>query len=234
MICRTEKNLNCQLCNCKNLLKNEWLEYLSSEFDTLYMIKIIKYLHSSKFYPPINSIFTFTHFFKPLETKIIILGQDPYHNTGQAMGLAFSVPETAKIPPSLRNIFNEIKSCYPNYVIPNHGNLSAWAQQGVLLLNSGLSVEINQPNSHAKIGWSQFTDKIISKISEDCKNCVFMLWGNFAIKKKNMIDKDRHLVLEAPHPSPFSAMKGFMGCGHFKTANEYLIANGKSPIDWYL
>jgi uracil-DNA glycosylase len=168
----------------------------------------------------------------PLDSvKAVILGQDPYHEEGQAMGLSFSVPKGQDIPPSLKNIYKEIES---ELSIPpkNHGDLSGWAEEGVLLLNAVLTVRAHQANSHKGKGWEFFTDSIIKKISDSKTGVVFLLWGANARSKKPLIDKNKHLILECAHPSPLSAYNGFFGCGHFKKTNEYLISHGKKPIDW--
>lgn len=166
--------------------------------------------------------------------KVVIMGQDPYHEPNQAMGLSFSVPVGTKVPPSLVNIYKELQADIPNFAIPNHGNLIPWARQGVLLLNACLTVTRGQANSHANQGWEEFTDGVISAINQNCENLVFLLWGRPAREKGRNIDRAKHLVLEAAHPSPLSAYKGFFGCRHFSKANEYLSAHGKEPIDWRL
>ena len=169
-----------------------------------------------------------------LQSKVVILGQDPYHNKGQAHGLSFSVPDGVPKPPSLLNIFKELKNDL-GIEIPENGNLEKWAQQGVLLLNASLSsVRQNEPGSHSKIGWLQFTDSVIKKISEEKEGIVFLLWGKFAQEKQALIDETKHYVLKAAHPSPFSADKGFFGCKHFSKTNELLMKQNKAPIDWKL
>ena len=165
------------------------------------------------------------------EIKAVIIGQDPYHEEGQAMGLSFSVPKGQKIPPSLVNIYKEIEM-EMGVKMPSHGDLTGWAKQGVLLLNAVLTVRAHQANSHKNKGWEEFTDGIIKKISRDREGVVFLLWGANARAKKNLIDEKKHLVLESAHPSPLSAYNGFFGCGHFNKTNEYLIKNGLQPIDW--
>jgi len=162
------------------------------------------------------------------------LGQDPYHNKGQAEGLSFSVPKGVAIPPSLRNIFKELTRDDVDFSTPVHGNLTSWASQGVLLLNSVLTVEKNKPGSHAKIGWENFTDKIIQILSKNKNNLVFILWGNYANKKSNLIDSGKHLILSAPHPSPFSAYKGFFGSRHFSKTNNYLKSTNQEAINWII
>jgi uracil-DNA glycosylase len=164
---------------------------------------------------------------------VVILGQDPYHGSGQAMGLSFSVPKGVKPPPSLVNIFKELKSDI-GLPIPTNGDLTPWAKQGVLLLNAVLTVRENEPASHAKIGWMHFTDAVIKKISDDKKGVVFLLWGKFAEQKQILIDETKHFVLKAAHPSPFSADKGFFGCKHFSKTNELLAKQGLQVIDWHI
>ncbi|MBP5779333.1 MAG: uracil-DNA glycosylase, partial [Campylobacter sp.] len=164
------------------------------------------------------------------EVKVVILGQDPYHGLNQAMGLSFSVPKGVKIPPSLINIFKELQMEF-GYEIPKNGDLTDWAKQGVLLLNSSLSVAANKPNSHSKFGWQIFTDSVIKILSQKRQNLVFMLWGNYAKAKANLIDENRHLILKAAHPSPLAG-GAFFGCNHFKKCNEYLKSHNKNEIDW--
>jgi uracil-DNA glycosylase len=164
--------------------------------------------------------------------KVVILGQDPYHNDGQAHGLSVSVPAGIAIPPSLRNIYTELVTDIPGFKYPNHGNLSKWAEQGVLLLNATLTVRAHEAGSHQKKGWEFFTDEIIKSISDQAENVVFLLWGSYAIKKSALIDSKKHLILTAVHPSPLSVYRGFFGCAHFSKANEYLRYHNKLPIDW--
>jgi uracil-DNA glycosylase len=164
---------------------------------------------------------------------VVLLGQDPYHGSGQAMGLSFSVPKGVKPPPSLVNIFKELKSDI-GLPIPTNGDLTPWAKQGVLLLNAVLTVRENEPASHAKIGWMHFTDAVIKKISDEKKGIVFLLWGKFAEQKQILIDETKHFVLKAAHPSPFSADKGFFGCKHFSKTNELLAKQGLQVIDWHI
>ncbi len=184
-------------------------------------------------YPPGSLIFNAFYKTPFNKVKVVILGQDPYHNKGQAHGLSFSVPKGVNKPPSLINIFIELKNdlgiepCI-------HGNLEKWAQQGVLLLNATLTVRENEPCSHSKIGWLNFTNEVMKKISDGKKGVVFLLWGKFAQDKQILIDETKHYVLKAAHPSPFSADKGFFGCRHFSKTNELLMKQGKEPIDWKL
>ena len=167
------------------------------------------------------------------EVKVVILGQDPYHGAGEAHGLSFSVPRGIKIPPSLRNIYKELESDIAGFKAPKHGCLEAWVKQGVFLLNAFLTVVEKTPKSHEKIGWEKFTDAVIKKISDEREGVVFMLWGGFAKKKAELIDKTKHLVLEGAHPSPLAG-NAFQGCKHFSQANDYLKSKGASTIDWIL
>ena len=183
-------------------------------------------------YPPGSKIFAALDFCPVDKVKAVIIGQDPYHNPGQAHGLCFSVPLGIEPPPSLINIFQELHDDL-GINPPPHGNLESWAHQGILLLNASLTVRAHMAASHAGIGWQQFTDTIIKRLSETRENLVFLLWGSFAIKKQELVAKNRgHLILTAPHPSPLSAYRGFFGCKHFSKANEYLISKGLEPIDW--
>lgn len=214
-----------------------WKKMLQDEFDKPYFTEISHFLKTEKsqgkiIYPPgpqIFNAFDKTPFDK---IKVVLLGQDPYHGPGQAMGLSFSVPDGIKPPPSLMNIFKELSKDV-GIPIPGTGNLTKWAEQGVLLLNASLTVRVNEPNSHAKIGWHTFTDAVIQKISEHKRNVVFLLWGAFARQKHVLIEHGKHLVLQTAHPSPFSADK-FFGCGHFCKTNNYLVYNGIDPINWSL
>ncbi len=219
-------------------IEPSWKEALAPEFSKPYFNTLIGFIKQEKVdgktvYPAGSLIFN-AYNTTPLDkVKVVILGQDPYHNPGQAMGLSFSVPRGVTPPPSLRNIYKEIEDslAIPR---PGHGDLTKWAEQGVFLLNSMLTVERNQPGSHKRSGWQYFTDASIQAVSDKTENTVFILWGAFARKKAELIDASRHLVLESAHPSPFSADKGFFGNNHFKATNAYLTAHGKSPIDWSL
>jgi uracil-DNA glycosylase len=185
-------------------------------------------------YPPKGQEFN-AFVYTPLnKLKVVIIGQDPYHEPHQAMGLSFSVPVGTPIPRSLMNIYKELKQEFADFEIPNHGNLIPWARQGVLLLNATLTVTRGKANSHANQGWEIFTDDVIAALNEQTENLVFMLWGRPAQKKGLKIDRTKHLVLETSHPSPLSVARGFAGCGHFLKCNEYLVAKQKSPIDWRL
>jgi len=211
----------------------EWLDFINSERDKEYFKNIDFFLESidkSSVFPPIEKIFNAFDVTELENIKVIILGQDPYHGEGQANGLAFSVNDGVIIPPSLRNIFKEIKREY-GYDIKN-GDLTPWARQGVFLLNSILTVEKSKPESHRNIGWETFTDNTISFLSEKKENLVFMLWGNYAKTKKNLIDVDKHYILESTHPSPFSAHRGFLGCDHFVKCNDILRSKNIDIINW--
>jgi uracil-DNA glycosylase len=217
-------------------LNNSWLNYLKAEFDQPYMKNLIQFLESEKqadkrIYPINEHIFTALNTSELKDVKVVILGQDPYHGQGQAHGLSFSVPKGIRIPPSLVNIYKELQMDL-GLPIPRHGNLLSWAEQGVLLLNSVLTVEHAQAASHQKRGWEQFTDAVISAINRERKNVIFLLWGNYAQKKGQIIDRNHHLILHAPHPSPLSAHRGFLGCQHFSQANNYLLKTNQSQINW--
>jgi len=214
-----------------------WKNILWDEFQSPYFSKLKEFLvqetSSRRIYPPGKLIFNaFDH--TPFENiKVVILGQDPYHGSGQAHGLCFSVPPGIKPPPSLVNIFKELKSDL-GMEIPLSGNLEAWADQGVLLLNATLTVRAGEAGSHQKQGWETFTDAVIGKISQQKSAVVFLLWGRYAQAKEDLVDGEKHLVLKAAHPSPFSAYNGFFGCRHFSKANEFLISRGIDPVDWTL
>ena len=219
-------------------LEPSWLKHLRYEFDDEYMIKLSEFLRERKLsgkiiFPPGNQIFSAFDETPINRVKVVILGQDPYHGPGQAHGLSFSVPRLAIIPPSLKNIFIELQDDV-GCCLPDHGCLAHWAAQGVLLLNSVLTVEKGSPGSHAGIGWERFTDKVMSLINIELDNVVFMLWGRYAKEKGNLLDDNRHLILTAVHPSPFSARNGFFGCRHFSKANKYLAEKGKEEIHWNL
>lgn len=219
-------------------IEESWKEVLKDEFTKDYFLQIVTFIKTEKaagkiIYPPGTMIF---HAFEKTpfdKVKVVLLGQDPYHNPGQAHGLSFSVPPGIGKPPSLNNIFKELQSDLG--ITPTvDGNLEKWALQGVMLLNASLTVRHNEPGSHSKIGWIQFTDAVIRKISDKKKGIVFLLWGKFAHDKQSLIDETKHHVLKAAHPSPFSADKGFFGCKHFSKANEFLMQEGLEPIDWKL
>lgn len=218
-------------------IEQSWSQLLSKEFEESYfqdLTQNIKRLKSDgiPIFPQGSLIFNAFNLTPVNQVKVVILGQDPYHNPGEAMGLCFSVPRGIKIPPSLRNIYKELKEDI-RFKIPSHGDLTEWSQRGVFLLNAILTVEKNQPGSHRALGWQKFTDSVISRLSEYRDGLVFMLWGNFARQKKGLIDGDRHLILEAAHPSPLAG-GAFGGCRHFSKANEYLISRGKIALDWQI
>ena len=216
-------------------ITEEWDKILCEEFSSpsyLQLREFLKAEYSARtVYPSMYDIFNSMKITPYKDIKAVIIGQDPYHEEGQAMGLSFSVPKGAEIPPSLVNIFKEIESETGEGGF-SHGDLTGWAKQGVLLLNAVLTVRAHAANSHKGKGWEEFTDGIIRKISDGKENVVFFLWGGNARAKKTLIDCRKHLVLESAHPSPLSAYNGFFGCGHFNKANEYLKAHGKAPIKW--
>ena len=218
-------------------IANDWLGPLSGEFKKPYYKKLyetVKHEYETRqVFPDPNDIFNAFEFTPLSEVKVVILGQDPYHNVGQAHGLCFSVKPDVEIPPSLVNIYQELHDdlgCY----IPNNGYLKKWADQGVLLLNTVLTVRAHQANSHQGKGWEQFTDAVISAVNAQDRPIVYMLWGRPAQSKIPMLTNPKHLILTAPHPSPLSAYRGFFGCKHFSKANEFLKANGAEPIDWQI
>ncbi len=218
-------------------INQEWKLLLKPEFEKDYFIKLADFLHKEKgdnkiIYPPGSLIFNAFDITSPSDVKVIILGQDPYHGPNQAHGLSFSVPTGIKTPPSLKNIYKEIESDL-NIQIEKDGNLENWAKQGVFLLNASLTVEAGKAASHSNIGWALFTDSVIETLSKNYNNLVFMLWGNFARTKSSLIDKSKHLVLEAAHPSPL-ARGAFFGCKHFSQCNKYLSDHNITPINWGL
>lgn len=218
-------------------LEPQWKAALAEEFDKPYFSALRQALRAEKaagktVYPPGPLIFNAFNTTPFAEVKVVILGQDPYHNPGEAMGLSFSVPRGTKVPPSLRNIYTELAADLA-VAMPPHGDLTPWARQGVFLLNAMLTVERSKPQSHHHLGWQTFTDAVIRGLSSRRSHLVFMLWGGFARKKKPLIDSARHLVLEAAHPSPLAG-NAFAGCRHFSRANDYLRQHGQAPIDWAL
>ena len=216
---------------------NDWDELLSGEFQSDYYKRLRAFLKQEyarhTIHPDMYDIFNALKLTSYAGTKIVIFGQDPYHGENQAHGLAFSVQKGVDIPPSLVNIYKELQSEL-GLTIPNHGCLEKWAREGVLLLNSTLTVRDGLANSHAKYGWQTFTDKITTLLNERKEGVIFMLWGNNAKLKKALITNPQHIILESAHPSPLSASRGFFGCGHFKTANDILVKMGKTPIDWQI
>jgi len=219
-------------------IEHTWKAVLKDQFTKDYFLQIATFIKTEKaadkiIFPPGTLIFNAFEKTPFDKVKVVLLGQDPYHNPGQAQGLSFSVPKGITKPPSLINIFKEIQSDLG--IVPSaDGNLEKWAEQGVLLLNASLTVRKNEPGSHSKIGWLEFTDAVIRKLSDEKKGIVFLLWGKFAQDKQVLIDETKHYVLKAAHPSPFSADKGFFGCKHFSKTNEILMQQGVEPIDWKL
>ena len=219
-------------------INNDWLDALKEEFKKPYYKKLFETVNEEyrtrQIFPPADDIFNAFHLTPLSKVKVVILGQDPYHNENQAHGLSFSIlPSQKEIPPSLQNIYKELQDdlgCY----IPNNGYLKKWADQGVLLLNTVLTVRAHQANSHQGRGWEQFTDAIIQAVNAQDRPIVYMLWGRPAQSKIPMLTNPKHLILTAPHPSPLSAYRGFFGCRHFSKANEFLQANGVEPIDWQI
>lgn len=218
-------------------ISNDWLSAIGDEFKKPYYKELYKFVveeyNTRVIYPDSEDIFNALHLTPLKEVKVVILGQDPYHDVGQAHGLSFSVKPGIKIPPSLENIYKELQSDLGLYY-PDNGCLEKWAKQGVLLLNTVLTVRAHSPASHQGKGWESFTDAIISAVNKEDRPVVFILWGSPARKKKIMLNNPKHLVLEAPHPSPLSAYRGFFGSRPFSKANEFLLKNGEEPIDWQI
>jgi len=218
-------------------IEQSWHQALSSEFEKPYFKALSDFLHREKaagkvIYPPGSMIFKAFELTPVDSVKVVILGQDPYHGPGQAMGLSFSVPSNVPAPPSLKNIFREISDDL-GIRMSGNPNLEPWARQGVLLLNTSLTVQSGIANSHSRIGWGEFTDAVIKYISDNCEGVVFLLWGRFAQSKKSLIDQSKHHVLEAAHPSPLAG-GAFFGCRHFSKTNKILVEEGKTPINWQL
>ena len=216
-------------------IEKSWKEVLQTEFDKPYFENLVGFVKqeyaSHTIFPPAGQIFNAFNTCPFNNVKVVILGQDPYHGPRQAHGLCFSVNDGIQFPPSLQNIFKEINSDL-GIPMPKSGNLTRWAEQGVLLLNATLTVRASQAGSHQGRGWEEFTDAVIKIISEKSENVVFILWGSYAIKKKALIDASKHCILTAPHPSPLSSYRGFFGCKHFSQTNTYLTSKGKTPIEW--
>ena len=219
------------------MIENEWLEYLKPEFSKPYYRALYNFVKEEytahEIFPPSDKIFSALEHTSVKDVKVVIIGQDPYHEPGQAHGMSFSVMPGVKTPPSLQNMYKELNSelgCY----IPNNGYLVKWADQGVLLLNAVLTVRSGAANSHKGKGWEQFTDAVIRAVNAQDRPVVYLLWGSNARAKKALINNPKHLVLQTVHPSPLSAYNGFFGCGHFKKANEFLEKNGLKPIDWQI
>ena len=216
---------------------NTWTDILGQEKQQPYFQQIMQFVESERatgktIYPPKQDVFSAFNLTNLEKVKVVILGQDPYHGPNQAHGLCFSVLPGVKTPPSLANMYKELATDISEFVIPQHGFLESWAEQGVMLLNTVLTVERAKAHSHAKIGWEQFTDVVIQQLSDHCDELVFLLWGSHAQKKGLVIDKQKHHVLNAPHPSPLSAYRGFFGCKHFSQTNNLLRQQNKSPINW--
>jgi uracil-DNA glycosylase len=217
-------------------IEESWKKALSAEFDSIYFERLASFVRSAyakgTVYPPAKNIFEAFNRTPFDKVKVVILGQDPYHEPNQAHGLCFSVQDGVRLPPSLVNIYKELETEYKAPFLNRNGDLSHWAEQGVLLLNATLTVEAGNAGSHQGKGWEMFTDAAIARLSELRENLVFMLWGGYARRKGTVIDRRRHLVLECAHPSPLSVYRGFFGCGHFKKANEYLSEHGIEEIKW--
>ncbi len=218
-------------------IEDSWKDALASEFEKPYFAQLVRFLHEEKaagkvIYPPGSLIFRAFDLTPVDQVKVVILGQDPYHNPGEAMGLSFSVPDGVRMPPSLRNIYKEIETDL-GIRMSGRPNLESWARQGVLLLNSFLTVEAGRAASHRDIGWQEFTDAVIRYLSAHCSGIVFLLWGNFAKAKASLIDTTRHHVLMAAHPSPLAG-GAFFGCRHFSQTNQILVSEGKTPINWQI
>lgn len=216
-----------------------WQAVLATEKQQPYFIETLQAVQQARnagkiIYPAKQDVFNAFRYTELGQVKVVILGQDPYHGPNQAHGLCFSVLPGIKPPPSLVNIYKELAASIEGFSVPSHGYLQSWATQGVLLLNTVLTVEQGQAHSHAHLGWERFTDRVIELVNLHCENVVFLLWGAHARKKGGKIDRSRHYVLEAPHPSPLSAHRGFLGCGHFAKTNAFLSQQGKTPIDWSL
>ena len=223
----------------KSKFSNSWKPFLQTESQKPYFKAIYSELAQvdttiTKIYPTEEERFTAYNLTSPADIKVVILGQDPYHGPDQANGLAFSVHKNIPIPPSLRNIYKELADDIKGFKIPNHGSLIEWAEQGVFLLNTSLSVEASNAGSHSNIGWQHLTDATIREISEQCNNVVFILWGSHAQKKTPLIDESKHCIITSVHPSPLSAYRGFFGSKPFSKTNQYLISHGKTPIDWQI
>lgn len=224
------------ILNGSNAANQEWVDVLSDQFRKPYFLQLSEFVKSEidKYvvYPSESNVFAWTRHCGFSKVKVVILGQDPYHQPKQAHGLSFSVPFGVVAPPSLKNIYKEISNCISDFNTPNHGCLQSWAEQGVLLLNACLTVRHGEPNSHKGKGWEMLTDCVMRKISDKRSNVVFMLWGAYARQKAKLLDKKKHCILESAHPSPLSAHNGFFGCKHFSLANEYLRSNQIDVINW--
>lgn len=217
-------------------MNKTWQDVLGAEKNKAYFQSILQKVAQERqhntVYPPADAVFNAFRYTNLPQVKVVILGQDPYHNVGQAHGLAFSVLPDVAIPPSLINIYKELSTDISGFHIPQHGCLKKWAEEGVLLLNTVLTVRAHQAHSHKDLGWETFTDTVVEILNRECQHLVFLLWGAHAQKKGAHINPHQHLILKAPHPSPLSAHRGFLGCRHFSQANQYLEENGKKAIDW--
>ncbi len=216
-----------------------WSDVLGQEKQQPYFQETLNFVRQEReagkvIYPPATDVFNAFKYTEFADVKVVILGQDPYHGPNQAHGLCFSVLPGVAVPPSLVNIYKELQKDIPGFEIPPHGYLLSWAQQGVLLLNTVLTVEAGKAHSHASLGWEKFTDRVIAALNDHRDGLVFLLWGNHAQKKGQYIDRQRHHVLMAPHPSPLSAHRGFLGCGHFSKTNQFLTEDGQQPITWQI
>lgn len=216
-----------------------WSDVLGQEKQQSYFQETLNFVRQERdagkvIYPPAADVFNAFKYTEFADVKVVILGQDPYHGPNQAHGLCFSVLPGVAVPPSLVNIYKELQRDIPGFEIPAHGYLLSWAQQGVLLLNTVLTVEAGKAHSHASLGWEKFTDRVIAALNDHREGLVFLLWGNHAQKKGQYIDRQRHHVLMAPHPSPLSAHRGFLGCAHFSQTNQFLTEEGKQPITWQI
>ncbi len=221
------------------LFMQDWHEIIGPLKDTTYFRHAMSFVAERRrqgdiIYPKASDVFNAFKYTPLSKLKVVILGQDPYHEPNQAMGLSFSVPVGTRCPPSLMNIYKELSLEYPDFRTPDHGNLIPWARQGVLLLNATLTVKAGEAFSHAGQGWEEFTDAVVAALNKNCEHLVYILWGNSARKKAATVDPERNLILESAHPSPLSASRGFFGCNHFVKANEYLKAHGLREIDWQL
>ncbi|MCR4673507.1 MAG: uracil-DNA glycosylase [Lachnospiraceae bacterium] len=218
-------------------INNHWLAPLEKEFKQPYYKNLYNYVvteyETNQIFPPKEDIFNAFHYTDLPDVKVVIIGQDPYHDVGQAHGLCFSVKPGVDVPPSLRNMYQELQDDV-GFEIPNHGCLTKWAKEGVLLLNNVLTVRAHEPGSHFHHGWEEFTDAAIDILNKEDRPMVFMLWGKPAQNKAKNLNNPKHLILKAPHPSPLSAYRGFFGCKHFSKCNEFLTANGLEPIDWQI
>ncbi|WP_417615589.1 uracil-DNA glycosylase [Oceanisphaera sp.] len=214
-----------------------WKQLIEQEKQQPYLQQTLDFVEQERaagkvIYPPAQDVFNAFEYTPLNRVKVVILGQDPYHGPNQAHGLCFSVQTGVKVPPSLRNMYKELASDIAGFVTPDHGCLTGWAEQGVLMINTVLTVEAGKAHSHAKLGWETFTDKVIQTVNEHCHGVVFLLWGSHAQKKGAAIDSNRHHILTSAHPSPLSAYRGFFGCQHFSQTNQLLEQQGKAPIDW--